>query len=145
MKLGIVGHGAEKFTAATEKQAKIMIAKVIETYGAQEVISGRTPMGGIDIWAVEIAKMLGLSATEYPSTTNRWGGPGGFKERNQRIASESDAVVSIVVESYHEHYRGTRFALCYHCMTDTHVKSGGCWTAKAARGLGKPGDVWIVR
>ncbi len=34
---------------------------------------------------------------------------------------------------------------CYHCKTDTHIKSGGCWTTKYARRHGVPGETIVVR
>jgi hypothetical protein len=37
-----------------------------------------------------------------------------------------------------------KFDLCYHCGTKDHVKSGGCWTVKYARKLGKQGKVIII-
>jgi hypothetical protein len=36
------------------------------------------------------------------------------------------------------------FEMCYHCMSDTHVKSGGCWTVKYAKKIGKEGEVLVI-
>lgn len=37
-----------------------------------------------------------------------------------------------------------RFHGCYHCEEPNHVKSGGCWTVKYAKKLGKVGSVIII-
>ena len=60
------------------------------------------------------------------------------------IARDSDYVVSIVVARYPPDWQGMSFDRCYHCHTDLHVKSGGCWTVKYARSLGIAGDVRVV-
>jgi len=38
-----------------------------------------------------------------------------------------------------------RFPFCYHCKSNLHVKSGGCWTAKYAERLGKPAKWHLVQ
>lgn len=55
MKIGIVGHGADKFTKLTEEQAKVeiegIIGKYIDDVEELVIVSGHSPVGGIDIWA----------------------------------------------------------------------------------------------
>ena len=49
-------------------------------------------------------------------------------------------MVCITVKELPINYRGMRFPQgCYHCKTppESHVKSGGCWTALQARKMGK--------
>lgn len=128
VRVGIVGHEAAKFTRATEAQARAIIRAIVLD-GATLVVSGESPLGGIDAWAREEAQALGVPFLAYPPQTRQWDGPGGFKERNLQIATESDIVHCIVVAALPPGYSGRRFLYCYHCRRDDHVKSGGCWTA----------------
>ena len=99
------------------------------------VVSGGCHLGGIDIWAIEEAQKYGLNYIEHRPECLQWSG--GYKERNIRISEDSDRVVCIVVKDYPVEYKGMRFNYCYHCGTDEHIKSGGCWTTKYARSIGK--------
>lgn len=138
MKLGIVGHEAAKFTKKGEKEAKDYITRLLTyTWPVEAVVSGGCHLGGIDIWAEEIAKARHIP-TEicYPEKL-QW--LGGYKERNQKIAELSDAVVCIVVVRLADSYTGMKFDGCYHCgmKEKNHIKSGGCWTMKLAKAQGK--------
>jgi hypothetical protein len=134
MRVGIVGHEKAKFTKETEARARQIIREILA--GATLGVSGRSPLGGIDVWAEEEAFILGVPFKPFPATTNRWDGPGGFKERNLKIAQHSDIVHCIVVAELPPTYTGRRFDYDYHCgppdgpgCMEPHVKSGGCWTA----------------
>jgi hypothetical protein len=129
--LGIIGHAAEKFDKRTEKLAREEICKAIQEYRPLFIVSGRSPMGGVDVWAEEIAAGLGIRTKIYAPDENTWSGLGGFKERNLTIARASDLVLVIVVEKYPKNYRGMKFTGCYHCKgrNPSHIKSGACWTA----------------
>ena len=132
MKLGIVGHEARKFTPQTEAAAKLAITGAICLYKPELVISGECPLGGIDIWAKEIAKALNIPFQPYPPKHNSWAK--GYKPRNLQIANNSDLVLVIAVRSLPATYTGMRFAECYHCRNHgadgtNHIKGGGCWTA----------------
>ncbi len=129
MKIGIVGHEAAKFTSETEARAREIIRDLCSR--ADWIVSGHCHLGGIDIWAEYEAASLGVPYIVFPPKTLRWSG--GYKERNEAIARESDEVHCIVVAKYPEDYAGMRFKYCYHCGTDQHIKSGGCWTAKRAK------------
>lgn len=148
--VGIVGHEAAKFTPETEALARAAIDKILKDHDARIVISGACHLGGIDIWAIEQAQSWGIPVFECAPTRLTWSGPGGFMDRNQQIAKRSDVVYSLVVKTLPESYTGMRFEklvdnvfrpYCYHCHTRTHVKSGGCWTAKYARAIGKPSHI----
>jgi hypothetical protein len=93
-------------------------------------------MGGVDIYAEEIAAELKIPALIHAPKVNAWGVPGGYKDRNLRIARDSDKVLVVVVRDLPSGFRGRRFVGCYHCgdRNPEHVKSGGCWTAWKARG-----------
>lgn len=137
--VGVVGAEAKKFLPVWQTWARRRILENIA--GARLVVSGRSPLGGIDLWAIEEANKIGIPTKEYPPETNDWE---GFKARNIQIAEASDIVVCIAVRHYHHNYRGRRFGLCYHCKTSDHVKSGGCWTMHYARKIGKEGRLVIV-
>jgi len=131
MKLGIVGHGHDKFKPFTMALARNVIEDLIKTHKPTHIVSGASHLGGIDLWAEEIAHKLEVETEIYPPKVNIWGAPGGYKDRNLQIASASDLVVCIVVKELPEGYSGMRFPGCYHCKgrNRLHVKSGGCWTA----------------
>ena len=130
MKLGIVGHEAAKFTPETETEAKALIRTLLLNPAVTEVVSGECHLGGIDIWAHEIADELGLPFTGFAPKERSW--EKGYKPRNLQIA-QADEVHCIVVAKLPESYKGMRFTYCYHCRTSEHAKSGGCWTAKRAK------------
>lgn len=140
MKIGIVGSEAAKFTSDTQEKARETIRSIIAD--AELVISGHCHLGGIDIWAIEEAKKLGIPTVEYPPAILQWSG--GYRERNLQIARASDIVVCITIKEFPADYTGKRFVYCYHCKTDTHIKSGGCWTVKKAELIGKETFVLAV-
>lgn len=142
MRLGIVGSEGAKFTAETEYLARKLIRQMIIRQDATCLVSGQCHLGGIDIWAVEEARVLGLDIQEYPPATRSWST--GYMPRNKLIAENSDKVACFTPRYLPPSYDGMRFKLCYHCGVDTHVKSGGCWTVKYARKLGKPGRIVVI-
>mgnify|MGYP001594700573 CR=1 FL=1 len=140
MRIGIVGSEAANFTPKTVAEERKLIRTILQP--GDVVVSGKCHLGGIDIWAVEEAVKLGLSYKEWPPKHRAW--EGGYKQRNLEIAKDSDKVVCITVRSLPITYTGMRFSHCYHCGTYDHVKSGGCWTVKQAKRMGKEGLVLIV-
>ena len=146
--VAIVGHGADKFTEAGEARARAVIRALL--LGATSMVSGHSPVGGIDIWAEEEARRAGIALDLKEPTALAWDPPGGygFKARNQDIARTGAACHVILADSYPPGYKGRRFATCYHCAridraTPEHPKSGGCWTGAYALRLGKPA-IWHV-
>jgi len=143
MKVGIVGHGADKFEDWSEAKAKEVIRQIISYYvnSGENVtlVSGHSPVGGIDIWAEEIAVEFRIDTDIKTPRQNVWDAEYGFKQRNIDIA-RSDVVHVILVKHYPPQYKGRRFDVCYHCvkhhLTFTHVKSGGCWTGWKAKEFG---------
>jgi hypothetical protein len=136
MIIGIVGAEAIKFTPIGEARAKALIHKILSEKGVTGVCSGGCYLGGIDIWAEEIGKALGLKPFIFTPKQLNWAN--GYKPRNELIGHTSDKVHCITVDALPSDYKGMRFDFCYHCGTKDHVKSGGCWTAKYAQRLGKP-------
>lgn len=140
MKIGIVGSGADKFTLKSEIEAKKIISKLLisEPYIENPVlVSGHSPVGGIDIWAEEYANSIGIFSDLKIPKQHTWNAEYGYKQRNLDIAKDSDEVHVIVVDKYPKDYKGMRFDLCYHCKSKDHIKSGGCWTGLQAQKLGK--------
>lgn len=131
LRLGIVGHEAAKFTPETREKAQQRMHEIACALGATTIVSGHSPLGGVDIWAEELAAGLRLPTIIHAPKVPVWGAPGGFRDRNLAIARDSDLVLCIVVRTLPATYRGMRFSGCYHCKgrNPEHVKSGGCWTA----------------
>lgn len=135
MRAGIVGHGQEKFTPRTEALARDAICHFLIQRRATVVVSGHSPLGGVDIYAEEIAAELGIPTDIKSPRQLKWDAEYGYKQRNLDIARSSDIVLCVVVAYYPASYTGMRFATCYHCglLNPGHIKSGGCWTAHKAQ------------
>lgn len=138
IRLGIVGHGQEKFTVQTEFLARTAILKAIQTMRPTAICSGRSPMGGVDTYAEEIAYACGVPFQPFGAQVNSWNPAGryGYKARNLDIAKFSDVVLCVVVRELPPGFAGWHPGLgCYHCAKHDyaappqHIKSGGCWTA----------------
>lgn len=142
--VGIVGHEQAKFTPETEAKACAWILNYLRGNldDIDLVVSGECHLGGVDIYAKEIAQACGIPFRGFPPKELSW--EKGYKQRNLEIANASDIIFSIVVNKLPEGYVGLRFPKCYHCGTDNHIKSGGCWTLKQALQLGKKGEVVII-
>jgi hypothetical protein len=131
MIIGIVGSEEAKFTEMGKIAAKLYLRILINKPDVEEVVSGGCHLGGIDIWAAEIARELGKPVTEFKPRHLTWNG--GYKERNLQIAERSDVVYCVTVDKLPDDFKGMKFEHCYHCNKDNHVKSGGCWTMKKAK------------
>lgn len=135
MKVGVVGHAAEKFTEKTEEVARDAIRDALESNRAKLMVSGGCHMGGVDIWAEDVATVLGIGTLVHKPRVRTWSARGGFRDRNLLIARDSDVVACVVVVKLPSRFRGMKFDGCYHCQNYLagcklpHVKSGGCWTA----------------
>lgn len=132
-KVGFVGNGADKFTSDGALRCQNRIYEILKSYRSAgrlvTVVSGHSPMGGVDIWAEELALKMGFPIDIKTPKQFRWNAVYGFKQRNLDIAKESVNLHVLVADKYPDEYVGRRFPLCYHCGVDTHVKSGACWTA----------------
>ena len=135
--LGIVGAEGAKFSPEGEARARAAIRWHLDVRRPGLVVSGACHLGGVDVWAIEEAERAGYPTREFPPATRQWST--GFKPRNIQIARVSGCVLNIVVARYWPGYTGMRFPRCYHCHSDDHVKSGGCWTLRHALTLGKQG------
>lgn len=157
MRVAIVGHASDKFTDVTEEKAHDAIRSILDGHrimhevGQEDepiLVSGGCHLGGVDIFAEFIADALGIQKEIYYPKTQKW--EGGYKQRNLQIAEACDVAWCIVVADYPEGYNLRKFGArdgkpyCYHCNTDTHVKSGGCWTVKKAEKMSKPANWHII-
>lgn len=151
MRIGIVGSEHAKFTMATQDAARVIIRELLSP--DHTLVSGGCHLGGVDIYAEEEAKFLQLpTPIVHKPKFQRWQ-PQGYKARNIAIAQDSAVVHCLSIAEYPEHYKGMRFGphgyyedtpYCYHCNSTDHVKSGGCWTAIAAKGFGKLAFLHII-
>ena len=130
--LGVVGASGPRPARLIEFENAVhsVISDYLSKFGdGLTVVSGGAR--GVDSMTVKVCGELGVKVVEFKNTVYRWEGPGGFKERDLKIANESDHVVSIVNKSYSD--RPSRKAPCYHCARvsrdSNHVVSGGCFTA----------------
>lgn len=153
MRLGIVGHAEDKFTELGKNRAIGCIHSIVHGYHNHDldmvsredivIVSGRCPIGGVDVWAEEQAKLDKFETDIKAPRQNSWNGEYGFKARNLDIAKDSDIVYVILADSFPETFKGKKFTYCYHCKSPDHIKSGACWTAHQAIKLGKKAE-WII-
>ncbi len=148
-KVGIVGHGANKFTPLGEDRAKILICDILRQARAAKqeicVCSGHSPVGGIDIWAEEQAINWEIPLDIKTPKQRKWDSAYGYKQRNIDIAKDSAELHVILVDKYPANYKGMTFNYCYHCNSKEHIKSGACWTAIQARKYGKKVIYHIIK
>jgi hypothetical protein len=137
--IGIVGAERAKFSASQIFVVRRLIRSLIAPYDV--VVSGACHLGGVDEWAARVGHECGKGVTEFPPKTKSWE---SYKARNIEIVMLADRVVSIVVRRLPLGFKGMKHRLCYHCKTDDHVKSGGCWTAWKALEWGKTAELIIV-
>ena len=145
MKIGIIGHGADKFAEASKIQADILIYNILANTESPTLISGHSPVGGIDIWSEDIAKQLNIPMDLKIPKQNKWDAEYGYKQRNLDIAKDSDELHIILINKYPPNYKGMKFNKCYHCHSTNHIKSGACWTGKQAQKLGKKVTWHIIK
>jgi hypothetical protein len=151
--IGFVGNGHNKFTALGAVRAKNLIAEILEMHSSQidNVISGHSPLGGIDIWAEDYAEHMGYKTIIHNPEIQQWNPPEGYgyKARNLDIAMNSDLLCVIVANKYPPEYKGKKFDYCYHCRhmrrdPYDHVKSGGCWTGLNCIERGNRAEWFII-
>lgn len=142
MKIGIVGSEMSRFTTEGEGEARDIIRFLLGCDGVTEVVSGGCHRGGIDKWVAEIGEELGLKVTEFLPANHSW--QTGYRPRNVKIAEYSDAVHCITVAKVPEGFMGNNAGPCFHCGTNEHERSGGCWVVKRAQILGKPTKVHVI-
>lgn len=121
-RLIIVGSQAKAWTPEGERQARELIRATLHLLQPNAVGSGRSPGGGVDLWAEEEAARLGFTEENgkfraFSARVNAWSGPGGFQARNLKMAEWCTHLLAIRSE-----------------VSQTY---GSGWTFQRARGLGK--------
>lgn len=139
MKVAIVG--SSKLTPEEEKEARNVITKLFSITSSHDtIITGDA--SGVDSLVYEIGtKMFEREVERLESKVKQWNGPGGFRERNLKIAQSAGLVYSIATQKKDES--------CYHHnphnpMVPDHQRTGGCWVMKEAKKLNKPVRLFIV-
>lgn len=128
-KLAIVG--SSKGGTNAEKRIRELVSDYQNLYGRRLVIVSGGALG-VDSIADRVAKELGVPTEIYLPKTNDWS---GYKERNIKIAENSNEVVSIALPK-------TKIR-CYHC-NENHEKTAGCYTAILAKEMGRTGRTIVV-
>lgn len=119
MKIGIVGS-----SKADIKQSTILIMALINKYPKDtEFVSGGAK--GIDEAVEEACYVLSRQLTIFKPKINKW--EGGYKERNLKIARYCDEVICIALATI------DKKNFCYHCNSDKHDRTGGCYTARLCK------------
>lgn len=153
MKIAIVGAQEYNWNKDQKEKAKAMIKAIfirvvlskdltmknleqilylpIDEFDFEDIvmISGHCPLGGVDIWAEDIADELGIKKEIYPPEVYQW---------NDKISKGS--YVDDVVELKGYRSRNIQIAeMCdiLYCINPKGIRSGGTWTMEYAKKLGK--------
>ena len=158
-KVAIVGPEESKWTPELKVKAIKEIELILEHYNYPVLISGHCPKGGVDIWSEIIASEIGIKKEIFPPEIEQWNDKKsfcevcdgyvtykGYKSRNIQITKACDVLYCItpwcclgtIVED-------DKWAYCKHCETTGHVSSGGCWTMKYAKKLGKETHLIVIQ
>ena len=121
----IVIVGASKIPIDKEQRARLLVEDIVNDMSSADiVISGGAT--GVDSIAIECAIQAGTSYKVYKPLFQSWK---WFKKRNIAMAEISQMLYYLPIKDVDER--------CYHCNMNGHRKSGACWTAMYARGIGK--------
>lgn len=143
-RVGIVGADATYMSPSQKQKALKLTTNLLNDYMQRfdlvEFRSGRSPKDGIDVIAETVVDELIKANKNITKDANgikdggifppsheheHWActSPNciGFKKRNMLIGDNCDFLHDITLESR---------MYCYHCNTDGHRRSGGCWTLK---------------
>jgi len=117
-----------------KNECESLLKQFIIDYGINNItfISGGAK--GVDTIAENMAKKLNITPDIKKPETPHWedqDGKIGFKTRNLMIADKCDILYCFPSKYSNEE--------CYHCgkSIPKHQVSGGCWTLKKAREMGK--------
>ena len=139
LKVAIVGVSGDKLDSFEKEKALQEIIKIGENHKDCIIVSGHSPRGGIDILAEMYADFTKKEKIIFKPDTTEWNDVGekkGYKTRNLEIAETCDILYCISVPKKEKS--------CYHCKQFTHEKTGGCWTMREAKKLGKKTKLIIL-
>uniref|UniRef100_A0A6H1ZV72 Uncharacterized protein n=1 Tax=viral metagenome TaxID=1070528 RepID=A0A6H1ZV72_9ZZZZ len=150
MKIGIGGPEEPGWTREQKEKVKMRIETIFYYHGYPQessitLLSGHC--SGVDIWAEEIAKEMGIKTVIFKPQIKQWHDfqlLKGYRSRNIDVAKESDVYYDIEPEGSCRHCRGTGLEVselaherkCRYCK-GTGIYSGGTWTMNYAKKLGK--------
>lgn len=135
--LGIVGssHLSEVEEMEVRKTVPMLINNFKIRYPFDDIGVVTGDAEGVDklVWEyVKLDETIKWNSRRYESIDKNWN---SFKPRNIAIAERADKVICLTTR--------TKNTKCYHCEQD-HQRSGGCWTVKYAKILGKEGTVIVI-
>lgn len=133
MKLAVVGTSLGLTDYEYDQARSIIDIEYHRIPRWEEIITGDA--SGIDEMVSNLQFTNGIKTTVFKTLEKHWEGKYGFKNRNVKIAESCDELVCITVQ--------TKNGKCYHCKMN-HQRTGGCWTMKYAKSLGKPVRLYVV-
>ena len=119
MKVGIVGSSKAQLN---EKSIRFVEDIVLEYPIDTTFVSGGA--SGIDEIVEMVCMVVDRKIIIHKPKTNDWE---GYKERNLIIAKECDKVICVALRSK------DKDSYCYHCGSEDHIKTGGCYTARRCK------------
>lgn len=128
MKLGIVGSGPDKWSAAGQARAKAAIRELIATHSPEVLVLGHSKNEVLGDWARDIANETKIPLMVFePKTLDG----NGYAARNLLIAKTADCVACVVPTKLPDGKSDD----CKHCGPNNppHVASAGCWCAWKAK------------
>jgi len=121
-KVVIVGADERAWNLSQKKEAKAWIEIIFSMFPYAQFISGHCPKGGIDIWVECGCKQSKIrNFKPFKPKVKKWGGKGGYKDRNMKMAEYGDLIIDIEPKGH---------------------RSGGTWTKEYAENIGK--RVWKI-
>jgi hypothetical protein len=119
MKVGIVGSSK---IPITEETISFVENHVLNYPDDTIFLSGGAK--GVDTLVEMVCDVVGRELIIHKPKTDNWE---GYKERNLKIAHESDKVICIAIRSK------DKDSYCYHCGSEEHERTGGCYTARRCK------------
>lgn len=107
-----------------QRVTEALIGWYIREHRPEEIISGESPKGGVDLVARAAAAHFGIPFRPFPPTNHRWDGPGGYAERNTVIADTCTRLLRVA---------------CKHATT-----YGSGWTHDEAARRGKATREYLI-
>ena len=155
---------AEKRNCSSDDQFLVGMLDSLVHYQDLILVSGHCHKGGIDIWAEEIADALGIKKEIYPAEVNQWSDKRpiqntipvsvdlkGYRSRNIQIVRSCDILYDIEPAKSCRYCHGLGegdyrlfIGTCPRCEGDG-AYSGGTWTMKYARKLGKKNHKVVIQ
>jgi len=129
MKISIVGssHLSEGESITARQFASAVLNNYIRDFGKDNLIFISGGAKGVDTEAEDVANQLGIKCEIHKPLVNDW--EKGYKPRNLKIAQNCDVIYCFPTK--------IKTTPCYHCDTNDHEVTGGCWTLKQAKLLKK--------